>query len=237
MPSIALISSGFLRNYKFFTRSAFFRRLVTDFKCDVYLSVWDEDGYGTNASLKYTTAPIPTAEIRNEFGGNLKSLTRHSFAVSQPLFTYAPVQNLLRDEPYVLEKYRSRFYCLRQAFFPAGYDAYLHTRFDMVLYPELENALLETLANYKADRSPMITSADLYHRAQCFGDTFQIGSYNHMRTLQQFFSKLYDPAYLGLDIPTVPERVLDYFADQSGIAREQLPLSVQLNREVWVDPT
>jgi hypothetical protein len=59
MKSIALISSGFLRNYRFFIQSDLYRRIVDEFDCGVYISTWEEDGYGGNHTADYSSEIIP----------------------------------------------------------------------------------------------------------------------------------------------------------------------------------
>jgi hypothetical protein len=231
MKRVALLSTGFLRNYQFFLQSELYSRLRTEFDVSVYLSVWNEDGYGTNAHFKYTNSEIPEAEIRASFGDNLRSLIRQPFKTHQREFVYSPVRELLADEPYVLEKYRSKFFRVQQAQLAPGYDAYFHTRFDFVVTPELTGGILNALATFDAASSPLYTSADLYQREGCFGDTFQIGSYQHMRWLQGFYDKLYAPEYLDLPIRAVPERILEHYANESGIARTQIPGTIELNRK------
>lgn len=233
MKRAALVSTGFLRNYQFFLQSELYTRLRTEFDLGVYLSVWHEDGYGVNASLKYTSREIPEDEIRAAFGSNLRALVRQPFKPRQHEFVYFPVRELLADEPYVLEKYRSKFFRVKQAPLAAGYDVYFHTRFDFVITPELTSGILDALALFDAAVSPLHTSEDLYQRAECFGDTFQIGSYSHMRWLQGFYDKLYAPEYLDLPIRTVPERILERYANAAGIAREQIPGAIELNRTRW----
>lgn len=234
MKKVALISTGFLRNYQFFLQSELYDRLRTEFDLDVHLSVWEEDGYGQNASFKYTRREISEAEIRAAFGDNLRSLVRQPFKTTQAQFVYSPVRELLADEPYVLEKYRSKFFRVQQAQFEQGCDVYFHTRFDFVVTPELTTSILMALAVLsEAKNAPLYTSEDLYRRQKCFGDTFQIGSYEHMRWLQGFYDKLYTPEYLDLPIRTVPERVLERYADEAGITRRQLPGRAALNRAQW----
>lgn len=231
MKKVALYIAGFLRNYQFFTRSAFYSQLTRQFHCDVFASVWEEDGYGSNATFKYTRERIQADEIHKEFGRALCWLSQRSFSATRPQFDYVSVQRLLALEPHVLEKYRSKFFCVKQLPVSDGYDVHFHIRPDVVCTPGLVEGCLAALDRFDANTSPLFTSADLYHRDGCFGDTFQIGSAAHMNWLRGFYDKLYDPAYLELDIPTVPERILEHYANEAGIAREQIPGTIELNRE------
>jgi len=229
---VALHITGFLRNYQFFARSEFYKRLTSEFDCDAFLTVWAEDGYGSNATFTYTNNLLSPSDIHAEFGRPLVWLCQRGFSAHKPRFDYVPAQKLLALEPHVLEKYRSKFFCVKHM--PVHhYDVHFHTRPDVVWTPELVEECFTALAEFDADTSPLFTSTDLYHREGCFGDTFQIGSEAHMSWLKGFHDKLYDQAYLALDIPTVPERILEHYANEAGIARKQLPGTIELNRAVW----
>lgn len=230
MKKVALYIAGFLRNYQFFTRSVFYSQLKRQFHCDVFASVWEEDGYGSYSTLNYTHNLIPAAEIHEEFGLPLSWLSRRSFLATKRQFEYAPARRLLRDVPHVLEKYRSKFFCVKQLPVSDNYDVHFHIRPDVVCTPALVEGCLAALDRFDANTSPLFTSTDMLHRNGCFGDTFQIGSMAHMNWLRGFYAKLYDPAYLELDILTVPERILEHYANEAGIIREQIPGTIELNR-------
>jgi hypothetical protein len=234
MKSVAVVSSGFLRNYRSFLRSRMHRMMTAGFACDFYISAWEEDGYGSSWTPEYTSNLIPEQRVREDFGPSLKFLRMESFAAVRDSFRYEPVRSLLREEPQVLEKYRSKFYSLKRVEVPPGYDAYLHMRFDIDPYEEISICILDALAAYRSSSNTIHTSQDIFDRPGCFGDIFQVLDYESLSFMMGFYDRLYDPSYLDLDIPVVPELVLQRYFDlempQKRIVR--IPLDVRINREV-----
>lgn len=235
MKSVAVISSGFLRNYRFFLETDFYRALLNGFKCDFYIAAWEEDGYGDNSTPEYSGRIIPDAQVRGDFGDRLKLLHRDSFAGTRGGFRYDPVMRLLCHEPHVLEKYRSKFHMVERAEVPEGYDAYFHVRFDMDPYREMAEAILECLSGFSASDNVAYTAADILGRPGCFGDVFQIFDHPTYRFFQGANRRLYDPAYLSLDIPEVPERILHHYfsTELPDKPVRQIPFGISLNRRVY----
>jgi hypothetical protein len=90
MKSIAFISSGLLRNYRFFIQSDLYRRIVDEFDGGFYISTWEEDGYGGNHTADYSSETIPEEAIRSDFGSRLKFLKRLSFTEHKAQFFISP---------------------------------------------------------------------------------------------------------------------------------------------------
>lgn len=232
MRSVAVISSGFLRNYRLFLRSDLYGSLVDEFDAHVYVAAWDEDGYGCNETPEYSEEVIPEERIRSDFGDRLCFLHRESFREARASFRYDPVMPLLAQEPHVLEKYRSKFCMVARVEVPEGYDAYFHLRFDLDPYPQMADAILERLRVFSGG-GHAYASADILGRSGCFGDVFQIFDHRAFLFFQGFERRLYDEAYLSLDIPAVPERVLQHYfsTEMPELKVHQLPLEVRLNRD------
>lgn len=232
MRSVAVISSGFLRNYRFFLDTDFYRAMLAGFRCDFYIAAWEEDGYGDSWTPEYSAEFIPEKQIRDDFGDRLKFLHRESFALARDKFRYDPVMPLLNDEPHVLEKYRSKFHMVEKVEVPDGYDAYFHVRFDMDPYREIAEAILECLSGFSADNNVVYTAMDLLDRPGCFGDVFQIFDRETFLFFQGMNRRLYDPTYLSLGIPHVPERILQHYftTEMPGKKVRQIPFHVMLNR-------
>lgn len=232
---MALISSGFLRNYRLFLGSDLFRRLVREFDSHLYISAWNEDGYGSNSTHDYSRGIISEEQIRGDFGGRLRFLHRESFQDARPLFRYHPVMPLLSSEPQVLEKYRSKFHMVKRVDVPYGYDAYFHFRFDMDPYPEISEAILDCLHGFVGESGVAYTASDIFGRSECFGDVFQVFDHETFLFFQGFERRLYQSDYLSLDIPNVPERILHHYfsAEMPKVEIRQIPLEVRLNRNIF----
>lgn len=236
MKKLALISSGFLRNYRFFLKDDLYLSLLNDYECDVYISTWEEDGYGGNHTMEYTSGIISEGEIRDSFGDHLKFLKRLSFSGQKNLFNYSPVRKLLGGEPHVLEKYRSKFYSLKQVEIDDLYDVYFHVRLDMQIDDEARSCLLDCLSGYEKNDKVVYTSRDLLDRPGCFGDSYQIFGHDDFKFLQGFYERLYSDEYLNLDIPHVPERILHLYYSDCQKEIKQVPHAVILNRSIFRTP-
>jgi hypothetical protein len=233
MKSLAVVSSGFLRNYRQFLATSLWEEMTSRFKCDVYISTWEENGYGDNRSRSYTDLLIPEDQIRHCFGDHLKFLKRLSFSSMKSAFTYAPVKSLLSAEPHVMEKYRSKFYSLKQVAVPPGYDVYFHVRFDLMVESAVGKAIVEVLDLYDASSNVVYTNRHIFGRKGCFGDIFQLMDHATLVFMQSFYDRLFDPEYLALDIPKVPEKILlHYFRKEaSGKKVIEIPHQVKINRK------
>lgn len=232
MKSLAVVSSGFLRNYRRFLRSDLHRRMTEEFACDFYVSTWEEDGYGSSWTPDYTSRVIPEERIRSDFGGRLRFLRRESFAEAKERFRYSPVRALLRDEPQVLEKYRAKFHSLSKAEVPDGYDIYFHVRFDIETNADISEAILGCLRGFDRSDGVVYTNKDVFDRRGCFGDIFQVVDHASLLFLQMFNERLYDDKYLDMDIPRVPEAILYRYFSYGAPCKEvrQIPVPVDLNR-------
>lgn len=212
MKKIALISSGFLRNYQYFLQSYFYKYLIESYECNIYISTWEEDGYGSNSTIDYSDNIITENEIYQNFGNKLKFLRRLPFRLYKHKFIYNPIKNLLSAEPLVLEKYRSKFYSLSQVEIPDNYDICFHIRLDLNIdNSNLYDNIIIALNNYNKKNKLMYTSEDMHNRPFCFGDSFQIFDYEDLLFLQNFYTRLYNEDYLNLYIPAVPEKILYYY--------------------------
>jgi hypothetical protein len=233
MKSVAVVSSGFLRNYRAFLKSDLWRRMLDEFDCGVYISTWNEDGYGSSWTESYTDSPIPEQRIREDFGHSLKFLRMESFESRKGTFRYEPIGRLLRDEPLVLEKYRSKFYSLKRVDVPDEYDLYFHMRFDMAPCKELSDAIMESLRRHRPDEGVVYTNQDVFMRPGCFGDIFQIMDFQTLDFMRSFYEALWSPDYLDTDIPSVPERILQKYFDEGlpGKTVRPLPIRIELNRD------
>lgn len=228
---IAIISSGFLRNYNFFLKTNFYKNILRLFDCDIFISTWNEDGYGGNDTISYTEDIITEEKIVMDFGAPLKFLYRESFQDKKILFKYDTVKNLLRGEPHVLEKYRSKFYSLNQIKIDDSYDIYIHIRFDLSFTDDLSTKIIDCLSNFNKNENNIYTSLDIFNRTECFGDSFQVLNYQNFIFLQKFYSKLYDNNYLNLDIPHIPEKILYYyFNSENKNDIIQIPAYIHINR-------
>lgn len=232
MKSLAIVSSGFLRNYSDFIQSDLYRNLTSAFKCDVYISTWEEAGYGSNRTTEYSSDLISEDRIRVDFGERLVFLKRESFAGSKDMFEYRPIRKLLAMEPQVLEKYRSKFYSLSLVDVPSGYDVYFHVRFDMFAYEDISRMILECLERFDAASGAVFTSRHIFGRKECFGDIFQIMGHDTLVFMKNFYRRLFDPDYLDLDIPRVPEKALLHYFQKEAPEKQivQIPCKVKINR-------
>lgn len=175
---------------------------------------------------------ISEEQVRDCFGDRLKSLERLSFKQTKRAFAYDPVCSLLSAEPHVMEKYRSKFYSLKRASVPQGYDAYFHVRFDLLVDHEVSKAILAVLESYDSSLGTVHMNRHIFGRKGLFGDIFQVMDHETLIFMQAFYDRLFDPDYLGLDIPKVPERVLmHYFRKEApGKKLAEIPCRVKLNR-------
>jgi hypothetical protein len=237
-PKLALISSGFLRNYQFFLQHYLYKTIIDLYDCDIYISTWNEDGYGshmTREARDYSNNIITQHNIKNNFGYHLKYLKRMSFSEHQQSFTYSPVKNLLGKAPQGLEKYRSKFFCLSQIEISNHYDIYFHIRLDL----QCDNAydlILKYLNIYKKEDNIIYTSQDMFNRPNCFGDSYQIFNYDDFKFLQNFYNKLYDEEYLNLNIPDAPEMILDYYYSKNNLREiQKLPHPISINRNKYLE--
>lgn len=219
---VAVLISGFLRNYKQLPGTLFYKNLLARHDVDLFLNVWQEDGFGSNSTQSYTSNPVQEEDVRKTFGSALKALRITRFAEHEHMFRYGKVQKLLSLEPHVLEKYRSQFFSFSQLNVPCGYDVCIKLRPDL----HVQENFHDFISNWDGR---FYSTKDERCKDMC-GDTVFVGTDAHMKTLQGLYAAMFQHAYLQLDIPTIPERILFHYLTAQGVSVHPIPCKISIVR-------